>query len=76
VSDHAGGEFATEHGFAVSLHAAGTLTQGVILCHQARVLDHKERGARFQDPCRKILLLKYWRVFGRYWTELHAGNKP
>jgi mRNA-degrading endonuclease toxin of MazEF toxin-antitoxin module len=50
VSDHAGGEFAREHGFAVSLHAAGTLTQGVILCHPARVLDYKERGARFQEP--------------------------
>ena len=40
-----GGEFAREHGFAVSLTGAGTHTQGVVLCHQARTLDFKERAA-------------------------------
>lgn len=40
-----GGEFAREHGFAVSLSAAGAKTQGVVLCHQARTLDYKERNA-------------------------------
>lgn len=40
-----GGEFAREHGFAVSLTGSGTRTQGVVLCHQARTLDYRERGA-------------------------------
>lgn len=40
-----GGEFAREHGFAVSLSGAGAVTRGVVLCHQVRTLDHKERGA-------------------------------
>ena len=40
-----GGEFARQHGFAVSLSATGARTQGVVLCHQARVLDYKERRA-------------------------------
>jgi mRNA interferase ChpB len=44
-----GGEFAREHGFAVSLSAAGTCTQGVVLCHQVRTLDGKERGARWVE---------------------------
>jgi mRNA interferase ChpB len=44
-----GGEFAREHGFAVSLSAAGTAAQGAVLCHQLRVLDFKERGARFVE---------------------------
>jgi mRNA interferase ChpB len=41
-----GGEFAREHGFAVSLSGAGTRTQGVVLCHQVRTLDYKERNAK------------------------------
>jgi mRNA interferase ChpB len=41
-----GGEFAREHGFAVSLSAAGTKTQGVVLCHQVRTLDYKERDGK------------------------------
>jgi mRNA interferase ChpB len=44
-----GGEFAREHGFAVSLAGAGTLTQGVVLCHQARTLDYKERKGQFLE---------------------------
>ncbi len=42
-----GGGFAREHGFAVSLAAAGARTQGVVLCHQARTLDYRERNYRF-----------------------------
>ncbi len=40
-----GGGFAREHGFAVSLMGAGTETQGVVLCHQVRMLDFRARGA-------------------------------
>jgi mRNA-degrading endonuclease toxin of MazEF toxin-antitoxin module len=42
-----GGDFARHAGFAVSLSCAGTQTQGVILCNQARVLDLQFRRARF-----------------------------
>ncbi len=41
-----GGGFAREHGFAVPLSGAGTKTQGVVLCHQVRMLDYRERGAK------------------------------
>ena len=41
-----GGGFAREHGFAVSLMGTGAKTQGVVLCHQVRMLDFLERGAR------------------------------
>jgi mRNA-degrading endonuclease toxin of MazEF toxin-antitoxin module len=44
-----GGEFAREHGFAVSLSGAGTGTQGVVLCHQARTLDYKERASQWTE---------------------------
>jgi mRNA interferase ChpB len=44
-----GGEFAREHGFSVSLSAAGTRTQGVVLCHQVRTLDSKERGGKWVE---------------------------
>lgn len=44
-----GGGFAREHGFAVSLSAAGTRTQGIVLCHQVRTLDCKERGASWVE---------------------------
>ena len=44
-----GGGFAREHGFAVSLSAAGTRIQGVVLCHQVRTLDYKERGASWVE---------------------------
>jgi mRNA interferase ChpB len=44
-----GGEFAREQGFAVSLSGAGTKSQGVVLCHQARTLDYKERAAEWLE---------------------------
>jgi mRNA interferase ChpB len=44
-----GGEFAREHGFAVSLSGAGTRTQGVVLCHQVRTLDYKERDGKWVE---------------------------
>ena len=44
-----GGAFAREHGFAVSLSGAGTRTQGVVLCHQTRTLDFRERGATWVE---------------------------
>lgn len=34
-------------GFAASLTGAGTDTQGVVLCNQARVLEFEARTARF-----------------------------
>lgn len=42
-----GGNFARHAGFAVSLSGAGTMTQGVVLCNQPRVLDLQARKARF-----------------------------
>ncbi len=42
-----GGNFARHAGFGVSLSGAGTITQGVVLCSQARVLDLQARKARF-----------------------------
>ena len=44
-----GGGFAREHGFAVSLSGAGTRTQGVVLCHQVRTVDYRERGSEFSE---------------------------
>ena len=44
-----GRAFAREHGFAVSLAGAGALTHGVVLCHQARTLDYKDRNGRFLE---------------------------
>lgn len=44
-----GGEFAREHGFAVSLSGAGAKTQGVVVCHQARALDYKERASQWVE---------------------------
>jgi|SRR6266850_1067958 len=44
-----GGNFARNKGFVVSLSGAGTKTQGVILCHQPRVLDLETRGATFVE---------------------------
>jgi mRNA interferase ChpB len=42
-----GGNFARHAGFAVSLSGVGTMTQGVVLCNQPRVLDLQARKARF-----------------------------
>ena len=44
-----GGEFAREHGFAVSLNGTGLRTQGVVLCHQSRTIDFRERGSRWVE---------------------------
>jgi mRNA interferase ChpB len=44
-----GGEFARERGFAVSLSGAGTRVQGVVLCHQVRALDYKERTSKWVE---------------------------
>ena len=44
-----GGDFARRTGYAVSLTGAGTQTQGVILCNQARVLDLQARKGRFVE---------------------------
>lgn len=41
-----GGNFARTAGFAVSLQAAGTKTQGVVRCDQPRALDLAARGGR------------------------------
>ena len=57
-----GGEFASEHGFAVSLSAAGTKTQGVVLCHQARTLDYKEREAQWIESLTEEAV---WEVLAR-----------
>ena len=42
-----GGDFTRRSGFAVSMSGAGTITQGVVLCNQARMLDLQARKARF-----------------------------
>jgi mRNA interferase ChpB len=44
-----GGEFARERGFAVSLSGAGTRIQRVVLCHQVRTLDYKERNGKWVE---------------------------
>lgn len=44
-----GGQGSREHGFAVSLMACGTETQGVVLCHQPRTVDFRARGAAFKE---------------------------
>lgn len=41
-----GGDFSRRRGLTVSLSGAGTKTQGVVLCHQIRVLDISVRNAR------------------------------
>lgn len=46
-----GGRFARQNRFAVPLAAAGTRTQGIILCHQLRTIDYraKPRDVRFVE---------------------------
>ena len=41
-----GGNLARFAGFTVALSGAGLATDGVVLCHQLRVLDVKARGGR------------------------------
>ena len=44
-----GGEYARLAGFTVPLNGAGTAVEGVILCNQARMVDLKNRGAKFTE---------------------------
>jgi len=41
-----GGDFSRRRGLTVQLSGTGTKTQGVVLCHQIRVLDIHARNAR------------------------------
>jgi mRNA interferase ChpB len=44
-----GGQSARHHGFTVSLAGTGLDMQGVVLCHQLRVLDLQDRRATFKE---------------------------
>lgn len=45
-----GGDFSRRRGLTVSLSGTGTKTQGVVLCHQLRVLDVKARNGKRIEP--------------------------
>jgi mRNA interferase ChpB len=60
-----GGNFARHAGFAVSLSGAGTLTQGVVLCNQPRVLDLQACRARFIEKVPDFITDEFWRSFQR-----------
>jgi len=62
-----GGNFARSKGFAVSLSGAGTITQGVVLCHQPRVLDLQARGGAFTEKVPQFIIDE---VIGRLLTLL------
>src|ERR1700733_8052585 len=51
-----GGTFARDKGFAVSLSGVGTLTQGVVLCNQPRVLDLQTRHATFAEKAPQVVV--------------------
>lgn len=51
-----GGNFARDRGFAVSLSGSGTNAQGVVLCHQPRVLDLQSRGATFVEKVPPVII--------------------
>jgi mRNA-degrading endonuclease toxin of MazEF toxin-antitoxin module len=51
-----GGNLAREKGFAVSLMGAGTITTGVVLCHQLRALDLMARHARFIETVPNFII--------------------
>lgn len=51
-----GGQFAREHGFAVSMRGGGSKTQGVVLCNQLRMLEFRERGARVVEVAPQDIL--------------------
>jgi mRNA interferase ChpB len=51
-----GGNFARDRGFAVSLSGSGTNAQGVVLCHQPRVLDLQGRGATFVEKVPPVII--------------------
>jgi len=51
-----GGNFARDKGFAVSLSGVGTLTQGVVLCNQPRVLDLETLYAYFAEKAPQVIV--------------------
>jgi mRNA-degrading endonuclease toxin of MazEF toxin-antitoxin module len=51
-----GGGSEREHGFAVSLNAVGTRTQGIVLCHRVHTLDCQERGASWVEALPREIL--------------------
>jgi mRNA interferase ChpB len=51
-----GGNFARNKGFAVSLSGIGTLTQGVVLCNQPRVLDLQTRQVTFAEKAPQFII--------------------
>ena len=51
-----GGQFAREHGFAVSMMGAGTKTQGVVLCNQVKMLDYRERRAQIIETAPETVI--------------------
>ncbi|MFC6646164.1 type II toxin-antitoxin system PemK/MazF family toxin [Granulicella cerasi] len=51
-----GGSFAREAGFTVSLSGLGLKTQGVVLCHQLRVLDMKARAGKRVESLPEAIL--------------------
>lgn len=51
-----GGDFARRVGYAVSLSGAGTQTQGIVLCNQARVLDLQARKGRFIEKAPAFII--------------------
>jgi mRNA-degrading endonuclease toxin of MazEF toxin-antitoxin module len=63
-----GGGFARQHGFAVSLHGAGTKTTGIVRCDQPRVADLQARNARFVErlsgPLLDEIVERTHRIFG------------
>ena len=62
-----GGNFARNRGFAVSLAAAGTNAQGVILCNQPRTLDITARGGQFSEKAPDFIVNE---VIARFQTLL------
>lgn len=51
-----GGQFARENGFTVPMMGAGTITQGVVLCNQVRMLDFKQRGGKVIETVPEIIV--------------------
>jgi mRNA interferase ChpB len=51
-----GGGHARNQGFAVTLMGTGTVTQGVVLCHQMRVIDPVSRKARYIETAPQVVV--------------------
>lgn len=62
-----GGKFAGHAGFAVALMGIGAITQGVVLCNQARMLDLASRRAKFVEKLSPAVVDE---VIGRLLTIL------